>query len=372
MSPYYYKDVLLPKLIKLIDQLAAPALIALLRKTVQFNTVVPIHSILIVRPGGIGDAVLLLPMLQQLSLLYPDAKLEILAERRNAEVFSWSPVVSAVWCYDRPLEFLDLIRRRRYDLVIDTEQWYRLSAVVARLLCSSKSIGFVTNERGNMFTDTCPYLQNMYEAEMFLKLLAPLHDGVSVSAEPWEEAIVLPPAGFKCCKPYVVLFPGASVATKQWSADRFAEVARCCEENGFVVVIVGGKAEEHSSHVISDKLCNGINFVGKTSLTESTSIVAGATLMISVDSGLLHIAQQLGVPTVALFGPSNSNKWSRLGGQHAVVSAGVNCSPCSQFGVIPQCPYDCCCMHNITIEMVVDAASHVLQKSSGVCLIKRG
>lgn len=351
---------MLLKIIRLMDQLAAPALITLLGRNVQYHITLPVHSILVIRPGGIGDAVLLLPMLHELAQLHPDAKIDVLAESRNSEVFSWSPVVSTVFKYDRPKDFLSLFQKR-YELIIDTEQWYRLSAVVTRLLTAPRSIGFASNTRYRMFTDSRPYHQERYEAEMFLKLLEPLRDGAFKAAGPRKEVLVLPQAEMECRKPYVVLFPGASVSAKQWPAERYAEVAHYCEEGGFEVVVVGGKTDIRLGEVISHSLKRFHNFVGKTSLTETASIVAGAALMISGDSGLLHVAQLLNIPTVALFGPSNSQKWSLAGDKHIVVSARTECSPCSRFGTTPPCPYHVRCMQEITPAEVFEAAMQLLK-----------
>jgi len=319
------------------------------------------EKILIIRPGGIGDAVLLLPMLYHLAILYPDAKIEVLAESRNAEVFLWSPVVSRVWQYDLPLDFLKLFRRR-YDLVIDTEQWYRLSAVVSRLLVAPRLIGFATNERSRLLSDPCPYSQEEYEAAMFFRLLAPLDVQMSELLLEQSGLPVLPQAKRVFKNPYVVIFPGSSVAAKQWPAERFAEVASYCEEIGFDVVVVGGKAEQDSSQVISRTLNRCHDLAGTTGLTESAAIVCSASLCISGDSGLLHVAQLKGVPTIALFGPSNHKKWCRNDNLHVVVTAGSNCAPCSLFGTIPECHHGFQCMQKITVEMVVAAVTSLLNK----------
>ncbi len=318
----------------------------------------PVKSILIIRPGGIGDAVLLLPMLHQLSLVYPDTKIEVLAESRNAEVFLWSPVVSRIWQYDRPLDFLKLFKQR-YDLIIDTEQWYRLSAVVARLLAAPRSIGFATNTRSRLLTDPCPYDSNEYEGLMFLSLLAPLTNNAVIPPMDFSESLVLPQSKRTFVNPYVVILPGASVAAKQWPAERFAEVARYCEQSGFDVVVVGGGADRAVGQVIVDSSPLCLNLAGKTSLTEAAAIVSGAQLVISGDSGLLHVAQLQGVPTVSLFGPSNPQKWCHKKDYHFVVSADCDCSPCSHFGTIPVCRHNYQCIANISVVMVIDAVERL-------------
>jgi len=350
-------------LIKGLDFIFGLILSNVVPAPIQTSFRTEINSILVIRPGGIGDAVLLLPMLHELALLQPDAKIDVLAESRNSEVFSWSPHVSATWRYDYPLNLLKLFRRH-YDLIIDTEQYYRLSAVVARLMNAPRSIGFATNTRSRLFTDSRPYHQERFEAEMFLELLEPLRTGAFESTGPQNEVLVLPQAEFEFRTPYVVLFPGASVSTKQWPIERYAEVARYCEESGFEVVVVGGKADIQMGEIISHALKRCRNLVGKTNLSESASIVAGAALMISGDSGLLHVAQLLNIPTVALFGPSNPNKWSKTGAKHIVVSAKTDCAPCSQFGTTPPCPFHVRCMREITPVEVFDAAMQLLSATN--------
>lgn len=354
---------MLSKAIKFTDRIAGLVLVALLGGP-DIRQEAPPRSILIIRPGGIGDAVLLLPMLHRLSAIYPDAKFEILAERRNAEVFSWSPVVSSVWCYDKPSELVKLFTRK-FDLIIDTEQWYRLSAVVARLLRPSRLIGFATNERSRLLSDPCSYKQDEYEASMFMRLLVPL--GVNTAGHLLEQLAfpALPHVKNISSNPYVVILPGASVAAKQWPAEQFAEVACFCEGMGFDVVVLGGSAEQDSSQVIARTLNRCHNLVGKTGLTESAAIISGASLMISGDTGLLHVAQLVEVPTVALFGPSNPQKWSKKGEKHVVVTACSACAPCSLFGSIPKCHHGFQCMQDITVEMVTTAVSCLMKKNRG-------
>jgi lipopolysaccharide heptosyltransferase II len=352
---------MLAEIITLMDRLVGSILVSLFGR-IPRRQKTPVQSILVIRPGGIGDAVLLLPMLHQLSTIYPDAKIEVLAERRNAEVFCWSPVVSKIWLYDKPLSFLKLFQQR-YDLIIDTEQWYRLSAVVGRLLRPSRLIGFATNERSRLLTDPCPYDSGKYEGLMFLSLLAPLTNNAAVSPIEFSKSLQLPQSKFISEKPYVVILPGASVAEKQWPAERFAEVARYCEEKGFDVVVVGGGSDKALGRIVADSLSQCFNLTGKTSLTEAAAIISGTQLVIGGDSGLLHAAQCQGIPTVSLFGPSNPDKWSHKACCHIVVSADCGCAPCSQFGTIPKCSHDYQCMRNISVVMVIDAVGRLITRT---------
>jgi len=91
-------------------------------------------------PAGIGDAVLLIPAIEAVRMKFPDARIDILCEKRNADIFILTKMVNKVYLYDRGLELFKCLRNN-YDVVIDTEQWHRLSAIVARMTGTPIRIG---------------------------------------------------------------------------------------------------------------------------------------------------------------------------------------------------------------------------------------
>lgn len=324
------------------------------------------NRILLIRPGGIGDAVLLAPAIRLIKTIYPDCQLTILAEHRNAGVFALIPGVKRLYCYDTPSEFIQTLRNN-YDVVIDTEQWHRLSAVVARFIRAPIKIGFATNERRRMFTHTVPYSHDDYEAESFLHLLEPLK---LVPPADWGNPFLIVPENTKNRvntllepfqgKPYFAIFPGASIVERRWGRERFRMVAEGLQQHGYGIAVIG--AAEDSSDAGHITVAGGLNLAGRTSLAETAAVLARSALLVSGDSGVLHIAVGLGVPTVSLFGPGRALKWAPLGNQHIVINKQLPCSPCTTFGTTPPCPYDARCMKEITVEEVVTAASHLLQK----------
>jgi ADP-heptose:LPS heptosyltransferase len=181
----------------------------------------PISSILLIRPGGIGDAVHLVPAIQAIRQTYPAAKITVLAERRNASVFSLCHGITDVLLYDRPADLMAALRGT-YDVAIDTEQWHRLSAVVARLTRAPLLIGYGTNERSRLFTHPMAYSHDDYELDSFLHLLTPL--GIE-PAPPGERFLVVPRDaarnGDELLAPltgqsFVALFPGAIITERRW------------------------------------------------------------------------------------------------------------------------------------------------------------
>ena len=352
------------RLLKFIDGLVGGSIAACLPAAPK-RAAASLRRFLFIRPGGIGDAVLLAPALLAVKDRFPEAEITVLAERRNAAAFVLCPVVDRMLLYDAPGELIKALRGG-YDVAIDTEQWHRLSAVVARLTRAPVSIGFATNDRKRLFAHQIDYSHEQYEAWSFFDLLALL--GIARPAKlctPFltigEQArlraaeLLAPLAG----KPFVAFFPGASIAERHWGKERFQKVAERLAAEGIAIVVVGGKedAEEGESIV---KHCGGMNLAGRTTLVESAAVIARSALLLSGDSGVLHIAVGLGIPTVSLFGPGIEAKWGPKGGRDIVLNRHLACSPCTRFGTTPPCPIQARCLSEITPQQVVGAVESLL------------
>jgi lipopolysaccharide heptosyltransferase II len=331
----------------------------------SFRSYTALRHCLLIRPGGIGDAVLLAPAIYSLKSTYPHIRITILAEKRNTDVFPLIPGVDEVLCYDRPREFIRALKGR-YDAVVDTEQWYRLSAVVARLIRSPVKIGFDTNERRRMFTQCVPYDQDYYESNNFLALLAPL--GIDRQGAVGGASLSVPGPSLSRAsqilqplhsEPFVAIFPGSSIPEKRWDSGRFRRVAEILSAAGIRIVVVGGKEDRQQGELITGGGV-GLNLAGSTSLSETAAVIQISSLLVSADSGVLHIAAGLGVPTVSLFGPGSADKWAPKGSRHIVIKRDLPCSPCIMFGNMARCRYDARCMQEITVDEVVNAVNLLL------------
>ncbi|WP_235620040.1 glycosyltransferase family 9 protein [Trichlorobacter lovleyi] len=355
---------------KMVDGILGRVLTTLLPPSAASVIQVLPQSLILIRPGGIGDAALLVPVLHHLKKKYPTIHITILAERRNAGVFSLIPDVNQLYCYDRPAEFWHAVRGK-YDVVIDTEQWHRLSAVVARLIRSPIKIGFATNERRRMFTHALPYSHDEYEVSSFKRLLEPLTD-VSEQTEATIPFLTIPVTSKESArkllatlgdKPFVTIFPGASIPERRWGADRFRAVAAALVQKGYGVVVVGGTVDQTDAQTIAGE--SGLDLAGRTSLAETAAVISRSALLISADSGLLHVAVGLGVPTVSLFGPGRALKWAPHGKLHTVINKNLSCSPCTTFGTTPPCPHSARCMQEISVSEVIDHCVEHLEHTAG-------
>jgi ADP-heptose:LPS heptosyltransferase len=291
--------------------------------------------LLVIRPGGMGDAVFLLPVIRELKRL--GHSVDVLGERRNQEVFTSQEGLDVrVFCYDIWSQFRDVFRQE-YDVVVDTEQWHYLSAITAYFLHVPCKAGFSTRPwRTRLFDVRVPYDQDEYELTCFTRLFGFLGIGMELSLNGSFKAYLTEISRVKetVNGVYAVVALGGSIALRRFTSDQASGLCRSLLEKGIGVVLLGGRdaaalAEKVLTTVNDARV---VNCVGRTSLKQSAALIAQAQRFIGHDSGLLHIASALGVPSVAIFGPGNRAKWGPRGPGDKVVHAGLACSPCTRFG----------------------------------------
>ena len=324
----------------------------------------PVTKILVVRPGGIGDAVLFFPLLQALRQTYPLARLEVLAEKRNVGLFTTNDIVHRAYAYDRGCgrELLAVLRQR-YDIVIDTEQTHFLSAIITYLTGAPVRCGFDMRGRGGLFTHRVRYSDQIYEVHSFLSLFHVL-TGKEQSFDPeqpffpindqhmaWARTVL----GNGSDSRIAVVFPGASTKMKRWAPKRYRELVRWLIEHGLRVVIIGGAADVAVARIVTEGLdaSRVLNLAGTTTLPRTAAVIALADLYVSSDTGPLHIAYGVGTPTVHLFGSGILEKWAPAGSRYRAVHKALPCSPCTRYGYTPPCPYGVECMKQIGVDDVI-------------------
>jgi len=326
------------------------------------------NKVLVIRPGGIGDAALLLPALKVLKEIIPTIQTHILCEPRNAGVFTHSPFVPKIFNYNR-LSDLKEIRETQYDCIFDTEQSHFLTGTLVTLLKGHKKIGFATRGRESAYDVSVQYHQDEYEAESFFRLFA-------AGIENWPEKFRLRPTYFfptnkekerikallsDIRRELVCIFPGASIREKLWPAYRWSQVADELWEMGRQPTIIGGKAEMNISQKIMDSANSPIlNLCGRLSLSETAAIFNHSRLLISTDSGILHIGAMCNIHTVSLFGPSFADKWGPKGKKHKIINKNLECSPCTKFATTPPCSNNMACMMEISNEEVLKVSKDLL------------
>jgi ADP-heptose:LPS heptosyltransferase len=358
--------VLKVRLLKTLDRLVGTVLVYLLPKPRVAPYLDP-RRILFIRPGGIGDAVLLIPAINSLKGRFPESSISVLAEKRNAAIFSFCRAVDQTFRYDSLRDLVHVLNDT-YDVIIDTEQWHRLSAVIARLTSAPMRIGFATNERKRLFTHPVSYSHDDHEEDSFFSLVEPFriaktHAVIAPFLSLPEDAVVstAEKLGVIADSRYVVLFPGASIPERRWGNKKFRELALRIHEHGLGVVVVGGKGDEGAGETITGEGI-GHNLAGRTSLAETAVVLTKSSLLVTGDSSVLHIAVALGVPTVSLFGPGIERKWAPTGDYHLVLNRHLSCSPCTRFGYTARCSMGARCLAEIEVDAVEEAVMELLEK----------
>lgn len=351
-------------IIKKIDGMIGPLLFKHIPPRKKIEIPKTIRRLLVIRPGGMGDAALLLPVLKEIKNCCANLSIDILCEQRNIGVFQAVLFIDRLYTYDNPRHLCSLFMNK-YDAIVDTEQFYRLSAFLTVFLRGTVKIGFQTNERAKAFHMRVAYDQATYELDCFrdlFKTIFPLNDARTMDNFPYfKDTLTHRSYGSDT----VCVFPGATKKECFWPYERWSHLIDNIGKRGYKVVLLGGGLETNIAEKIVSKCENPnvINFVGKLSLLETTELLNKAKLLISTDSGILHMGVLCGLPTVSLFGSGNTDKWGPKGQHHVVVSKKLPCSPCALFGTVPPCKNEVECMTSITGSEVLDIVLRQLEQS---------
>jgi len=356
------------KFLKTLDKIIGNFIILFIPKTKNQKTIKKksIKKILIIRPGGIGDFVLLLPTINYFKKELPHINIDILCEKRNREVSGFTENISSVFLYDK---FFDLIKciNIKYDIIIDTEQWHKLSAIICYLIKSSIKIGYATNNRKKIFTHKIKYSHEKYEIYSFFDLLSPILDKkiifdnntpfikINHTLSKNLDSII---QGNE--NKIISIAPGATIKEKLWDTNNFIKIIKELTKKNYLIILLGSKNDIIYTNKIKQK-CSVINLVNKTSLKESSKIIQISKILITSDSGLMHIAKALATPTISLFGASIEKKWAPQGSNHISINKHIKCSPCTKFGNTPKCKNKIKCLSLIKPNDVINAINKILK-----------
>jgi len=168
-------------------------------------------------------------------------------------------------------------------------------------------------------------------------------------------------------RPVVGVSPGAAYGTaKRWLPERFAEAAQLLAKRlGGAAVAVFGTPDERELCEQVAAMADGTSFAGRTKLAEYIDLAAACAAFLTNDSGSMHIASALGVPTVAVFGATDHVGTGPTGPLARVVRHAVDCSPHPHPCLLRNCPIDHRCMKAVTAEEVAETASQLIHVRGG-------
>lgn len=317
----------------------------------------PGGRILVVKLSSLGDIFHALPAVEQI-------------HRASGVTVDWvvqpeyAELVRGFRCVNRVIEFprhglwrghrafRKALRRDAYDAVLDLQGLLK-SAWVARMAWARRRIGPSLNREGSRFlysecaTGTGADRHAVERAMDTVRWL-----GIDPAVEPCQ--IEFPRVELDGDGPRIALVPCSRWPTKNWPPQRFIEVARQLEGTCY---LLGGPAEREQCTYIADRAPGVWNLCGVYSLPETGSILSQMDLAITVDTGPMHMAAALGIPVVAIFGPTDPHRTGPYGDRHRVIrTTDLACQPCFS----RTCSRgDLACLERISADPVLEAVRSI-------------
>lgn len=310
-------------------------------------------KILVIGLSNLGDALLTWPALSALRAAYPDAEIDVLASRRTQELFAGDPHFGRVWVWEKKAP----IWKQMALMTRLASEGYRLTVDFRNSLIPLFLVGA---QRAPIFRRRAP--EGEHRTVTHLKLLSSL--GIPPAGDParlafGEEEQLKANVWVQAGRSLVLMVPGARSHLKRWRAQGFAEVAdRLVQRHDAQVILLGEESERPISEEVKRSMCQPVtNLTGHTTIREMAALLARAKLLVTNDSASLHAAEVMGVPTVAVFGPTDERKYGPRHPRSAVVRRTLVCAPCER----ALCPYGHECMRWLEPAEVYSAAAGILE-----------
>lgn len=349
------------------------------------------RKILIRATNWVGDAVMSLPAIRAVRSRFPEAEIAVLAKPWVADLYARETAIDRVIPYDAPAgwkgwtvkwQAARKLAGERFDMAVLLQNAFEAAAVVW-LAGIPRTVGYARDGRGLLLTHPVAvpergaipeherfyYLELLSRAGLFSERRACADirlEGSSEAASAGREHLAR--AGMSGA--VIGVSPGAAYGTaKRWLPERFAAAAlEIAHQREAGIALFGSKTEA--------ELCRGVaeiieqsgghvrSFAGQTSLREFLEMAAACSLFLTNDSGAMHVASAMGVPSVTVFGATNDAVTGPTGPFARVIRHAVDCSPC----LLRECPIDHRCMTRVSSAEVVQTGMALLDERAGAVL----
>lgn len=319
---------------------------------------VQVRRIALLKTAAIGDTVLISAIVGDLRRAWPQVWITFFCGASNHGAAKLLDGVDEVLCLPvaRPLLAVRTMRGRGgFDVLIDFGQWPRLDALLAGLGGSRFSIGFQTagQYRHYLYDAAVLHRSDRHEIENFRALLGPL--AIPTGSSP--RIACSSPAG-ESKRVVLHLFAGGLRAgQKEWPAENWLELIDHLLADGFSPVLTGSPENRRQALDLAARTRYPERVrvtAGELDLPGLIELLAGAALLITVNTGVMHLAAALDRPLIALNGPTSVLRWGPLSARAIVLRSPRPCSPCLNLGFEYACPGNAC-MQELTVESVLAA-----------------
>lgn len=316
---------------------------------------------LIIRmPNWLGDCVMSAPVISAIKKSRPDVSVSLLLKNGMAGLGAIIPGVDDVIGIDGD-SAINAVRQARYDAALILPNSFRSAWEIWRSGVPVRA-GYVSDFRTVLLTHRVkrPKPHSMHMTDYYLRLGQALFPEITIGGA----GIALPSSAAqnsygllpKTDRPIVGLGFGASYGhAKMWAKDRYAQLIGRLAETAEVVLLGAESDREMEREIMAIAGAKAVSLVGKTDLTALAAVMSRLSLYITNDTGPMHIAAGLGVPTIAIFGPTSPEETRPIGANVTVIRHKADCAPCFK----RECPVDHRCMTAVTVHEIVETARRV-------------
>lgn len=295
---------------------------------------------LVVRPGGMGDLILFDLAIRMADF---DVNSFIFIIQKRAEPWAKFRNLNYVLLDQNFLKFLFF---SKYKYVICSEQYFASAADFSQKFVKKDGslMGFDSNRRSKIFSKSVKYSENLHESSNFLSLLSLLPSMGFRNLAPDKNS-----ADVKTSRYCVLSIGGGKSQSRNLDVESWSYLVKALNKENLPVYLTHAPQDfsiaSLVSHVVEfDKI--------STSFEESVSFIQGSEFLISIDSGMVHVASFFDVPARVLFTSANIEKWRPLASSSLILSHDYECQPCSKFGQVPPCSFNFRCSKNLTAMRV--------------------
>jgi heptosyltransferase-1 len=343
-------------------------------------------NILIIKLSAIGDVVHSLPFLEVLRDTFPLAMIDWVVEEDASGIAEGHPAIDQLIVFPRKswlkrftkkgqyigvarevAEFIKQLKERKYDIVVDLQGLFK-SGILTFLAHGERKIALnggregssvFINERVAIPDPDIHALERYLCIAKYLGAANLMWGGQIPIYDTHKRRVDLLLGEIGDSSTLIAVAPMAKWESKLWELGRFASLADAIkEELGAEVIFTGTESDKATiDNILSAMRTRALNLAGRTSLKELACLYQKCAVVISTDTGPMHVAAAMGSPVVvALFGPTSPSRTGPYGVKHRIIRVGLECSPCLR----KRCDH-MSCMKKITVDMVFSAVKEVLK-----------
>jgi lipopolysaccharide heptosyltransferase II len=333
------------------------------------------RRVCLIKPTALGDVVQTLPLLGMLRRRFPAAAISWVVRRAFSDLLTGHPDLTEIIPFHRRggwrefLQLLRLLKNRRFDLVVDLQGLLR-TGIMTWETGAAVRVGLESAREGANLACNCVIRDSGPGVPAHLRywrvaeaLGLPNHPRVAVVPTTTADIAWLADRTGGLPRPLLAIHPGAGWETKRWPADKFAEIARRFQGS---VVVIGSAAERGLAARIVEATAGRrnptLNLAGETSLKQLAALLGAADLLVSNDSGPMHLAAAMGTSVVGIFTCTSPVLSGPAGTNHELISTGVPCAASYRKSCPMRGKSHLGCLAEIPVDRVWNAVARILDR----------